>query len=72
MEEESPKIKAEETTGNAGNTEESISPEQSKKIERQSITLLVILMLVLASFVVAYLLLKPKNYFEYQGMKVSL
>jgi len=61
-----PKVEAKVESADEG----TISPEQSKKIERQSITLLVILMLVLASFVVAYFLLKPKPYFEYQDMKV--
>jgi len=51
-------------------TEEIKDNKTSKKIEKQSITLIVILMLVLASFIVAYLILKPKPYFEYSGMKV--
>jgi len=41
-----------------------------KKMERQAITLIVILLLVLASFIAAYLILKPKPYFMYGAMKV--
>jgi hypothetical protein len=41
-----------------------------KKIERQSITLLLILALILASFIAAYFMLKPKPYFTYDKFRV--
>lgn len=46
------------------------SKERIKVMERQSITLLVILMLVLAGFVAVYFLLKPKPYFEYENLRI--
>lgn len=48
----------------------SMSPEKIKIMDRQSITLLVILVLVLATFIAAYLILKPKPYFEYEQLKI--
>jgi len=43
---------------------------QNRNIERQSITLVIIMMLALASFVGAYFIFKPKPYFEYRNLKV--
>jgi hypothetical protein len=50
--------------------EPKIDPEKQKRMERQSITLLVILVLFLAFFVTAYFMLKPKPYFEYNNLKI--
>jgi hypothetical protein len=52
------------------NQEEKIDPVKQKKMERQAITLMIVLILVLASFVTVYSILKPKPYFEYAQLKV--
>lgn len=50
--------------------EPKISPEKEKKMENQSITLLVVLMILLAAFIGGYFAFKPKPYFEYEQFKI--
>jgi len=44
--------------------------ENRKKLEKQIITLFIVLAIVFISFIAAYHLLKPKPYFNYEGLKV--
>jgi len=50
--------------------EEKERQKARKKLEKQILKLFVVLVIVFISFVVAYELLKPKPYFEYEGLKV--
>jgi len=50
--------------------EEREKKKRQKHLERQIAILLIVLALAFISFMVAYQLLKPKPYFEYEGLKV--
>ena len=47
-----------------------LEKEKSKKLEKQTITLLIILGLLLVSFVAGHYIFKPKPYFMYENLKV--
>lgn len=50
-------------------TEQKISKKQ-KQLEKQTTILLIVLVLIVASFGIVYLTLKPKPYFDYEGFRV--